>query len=147
MNIFEMLRKDHEIQRLLLKQLVATEGASEERDTIFNELKSELVAHAAAEEKSLYIPMIDDDMTQEKARHSIAEHHDIDELLEGLENTDMSSPGWLAQAKKLYDRVTHHLDEEEHEVFQMAGKILTEHQKVHLAKEYLEEMHHQREAA
>ena len=80
------------------------------------------------------------DLTQEKSRHSVAEHHEMDELIEELEKTDMSSPGWIATAKKLGDRVIHHLDEEEHEVFQLAGKALTEKQKEELAKSYRQSM-------
>ena len=37
----------------------------------------------------------------ELSRHDIAEHHEMDEMVEGLEETDPSSPSWLAQAKAL----------------------------------------------
>lgn len=71
----------------------------------------------------------------------MAEHHDIDELIEQLEETDRSSPAWLVAAKKLHHLVHHHLDEEEHEVFQLAGKALTEGQKESLAEHYNDAMH------
>jgi len=32
------------------------------------------------------------------------------------------------------------LDDEEHQIFQLAGKVLTEKQKVALGKDYMEEM-------
>ena len=64
----------------------------------------------------------------------------MDELIEELEETDYSSPGWIATAKKLEEKLIHHLDEEEQEVFQMAGKVMTEGQKSSLAKEYREAM-------
>lgn len=82
-----------------------------------------------------------DDLTQEKARHSVAEHHEIDELVEQLEDTKMSSSAWLKTAKKLNELVHHHLSEEEREVFQLAGKALTEDQKETLAKRYNKAMH------
>ena len=84
--------------------------------------------------------MMELDMTQEKARHSVAEHHEIDELVEELEDTDFSSPGWLAAARKLHDLVTHHLDEEEQEVFQLAGRALSDDAKARLADTYRDEM-------
>ena len=136
MNIFEALREDHDKQRTLVDILVKTHGDSDGRREIFDKLKKELRDHADAEERHFYIPLIESDLTQDKARHSIAEHHDIDELLEELEETDMSSPGWLAAAKKLHHEVNHHLDEEEHEVFQMAGKVLSDQQKEKLAKDF-----------
>ncbi|MAQ76729.1 MAG: hemerythrin, partial [Aquimarina sp.] len=74
MNIFEALRKDHEIQRSLLDKLVDTSGDTEKRDEIFKELKKELEIHADGEERFFYVPLIEKDLTQEKSRHSIAEH-------------------------------------------------------------------------
>lgn len=32
-------------------------------------------------------------------RHALAEHHEMDEMVEELEQTDMSSPSWIATAK------------------------------------------------
>lgn len=145
MNIFEALREDHATQRTLVDLLIKTHGDSEGRDELFNKLKTELKAHAAAEERCFYIPLMEHELTQEKSRHSVAEHHEIDEMLEQLEETDYSSPGWLAEAKNLHHRVHHHLDEEEHEVFQMGGKVLTDDQKTSLADDYQQEMDAQKQ--
>lgn len=138
--IFEALRDDHAIQRELAGQLVQTEGDSDERADLFDRLSGELAAHAAAEERAFYVPLMEFDLTQEKARHSVAEHHELDELVEELEETDRSSPHWKATAERLADRLVHHLDEEEHEVFQIAGKALADDQKTSLAGEYRDEM-------
>ncbi|GAA4271981.1 hemerythrin domain-containing protein [Aquimarina gracilis] len=138
MNIFESLRKDHDIQRELLKKLIETSGDTERRDQIFKNLKKELEIHADAEERYFYVSLIDSDKTQEQARHGIAEHHEIDELIEELENTEYSSSAWLKIAKQLKEKVEHHLKDEEHEIFQMAGKVLSENQKSNLAKDYSE---------
>lgn len=140
MTIFEALREDHDIQRDLASRLIETQGDSDTRQALFDDIKLELAAHAAAEERYFYIPLMKHDATQEKSRHSVAEHHELDELVEKLEETDMSSPGWLVAAKELAHRLTHHLDEEEHEVFQMAGKVLSDSQKTSLATDYREEM-------
>lgn len=140
MNIFEALREDHQKQRTLVELLAKTHGDSEGRDELFERLKAELEHHALAEERHFYVPLMDNDLTQEKARHSVAEHHELDELIEELEQTDYSSPGWLAAAKKLEERLIHHLDEEEHEVFQMAGKALSSSAKESLGHEYQEHM-------
>lgn len=140
MNIFEAIRQDHEKQRTLVDLLIKTHGSSEGRNELFHRLKDELERHALAEERYFYIPLMETDLAQEKARHSVAEHHELDELTEELEETDYSSPGWLATAKKLAERLIHHLDEEEQEVFQMAGKALPEKSKTALAAEYREYM-------
>tara|TARA_R110002049_G_scaffold90303_4_gene226513 strand:- start:89 stop:526 length:438 start_codon:yes stop_codon:yes gene_type:complete len=134
--IFEALRKDHDTQRNLLERLIETSGDTKARDSIFKQLKKELDVHANGEERYFYKPLISNDMMQEKARHGVAEHHEIDELLETLEKTDYDSPAWLKIAKDLKEKVEHHLEDEEHSFFQLAGKVFTEEQKTSLAKDY-----------
>lgn len=140
MNIFEALRQDHEKQRLLLKILVETHGDTAARREYFDELKDELERHAAAEERHFYVPLMDDDNAVELSRHGIAEHHEIDELVEKLDGTEFSSPAWLRFLKQLKEQVEHHLDDEEQEFFQIAGRILNEKQKKALGEAYREEM-------
>lgn len=136
MNIFEALRTSHDTQRELADNLIRTSGDSSERELLFKELTTELAAHAAAEERFFYVPLIAHDMTQEPSRHGIAEHHEMDELVEKLQATDFSSPAWLASAKELHHKVFHHLKDEEQGIFQLAGKVLSEAEKLSLAKGY-----------
>lgn len=138
--IFEALRSDHDTQRTLADLLVKTEGDSEGRNELFAKLKHELEAHAAAEERFFYVPLLEHDLTQEHARHSIAEHKELDDFIEQLEGYDMSSSQWLMTAKELAHRLEHHLDEEEREIFPVAGKALSNDDKASLAGEYREDM-------
>lgn len=135
-NIFETLRESHELQRALYRELVETSGDTPERQELFDKLKLELTAHELAEERHFYIPLMAHDAGIDLSRHAISEHHQLDELLESLEEADPASPAWLPLAKKLADKVEHHLKEEEHRFFQMAGKLLTEKQKTALAASY-----------
>ena len=140
MNIYEALREDHDKQRRLVDLLLKTEGASDGRSDLLGRLKAALEAHAAAEERHFYVPLFGFDLTQEKARHSVAEHHEIDELLARTEAADQSTSAWLAAARALGDKVRHHLDEEEREAFQQSGKVLSDTQKTRLAVQYQQEM-------
>ena len=140
MDIFAALRSDHEKQRLLMKALVETTGDSASRQDFFQDLKVQLKQHSIAEERHFYMPLMELDSTIELARHAIAEHHDIDEFIAQLENTDMSSPAWLKIMKDLQHKVLHHLVEEEREFFQQAGKNLSDQQKTDLADLYQAEM-------
>ena len=139
MNIFEALRESHEQQRNLAERLIQTSGHTQEREDLFKQLKNELYAHSVAEDRYLYIPLMFDDVGLDITRHALAEHHEMDELVEKLEETDMSSPSWLATAKQLSETVHHHLEEEEHKFFQQAGKILADKEKETLGKKYLAE--------
>tara|TARA_R110000744_G_scaffold1965_5_gene7660 strand:- start:3591 stop:4019 length:429 start_codon:yes stop_codon:yes gene_type:complete len=142
MDIFSALRSDHEKQRLLMKVLVETTGDSASRRDFFIDLKFQLKKHSTAEERYFYMPLMKLDATIELARHAIAEHHEIDELLIQLAETDMDSPVWLKTMKSLQHKVLHHLAEEEKEFFQQAGKNLSAKQKVDLATQYQAEMAH-----
>ena len=139
MNIFEALRESHERQRAYAKALIATSGDSPERVEAYKQLKAELQAHETAEERHFYIPLMAIDEGVDLSRHAISEHHEMDEMMEELDETEMSSPAWLATAKKLSDKVHHHLKEEEHKFFQMAGKLLDDNQKTQLAGQYEKE--------
>lgn len=140
MKIFEALRQDHEKQRLLLKILAETSGNTAARREYYQELKTQLESHAIAEERHFYTHLLEKDATVDLTRHGIAEHHEIDELLAKLDDTDMSSPAWLRHLKNLQEKVEHHLADEEQEFFQVAGKVLNDSQKTKLANEYREEM-------
>lgn len=140
MNIFEAIREDHDIQRELLDKLVKTSGDTKTRNTIFNEVKKQLHVHADAEERHFYKPLISNDMMQEHARHGIAEHHEIDELIEKLEDTEHDASSWLKIAKDLKHKVEHHLEDEEHSFFQLAGKVFSDNQKETLATSYQSHM-------
>ncbi|MBK5302264.1 MULTISPECIES: hemerythrin domain-containing protein [Gammaproteobacteria] len=139
MNIFEALRESHDRQRRYADALIQTSGDTPERVEAYKRLKSELQAHATAEERHFYMPLMEFDNGVDLSRHAISEHHEMDEMMEALDATEMSSPSWLATAKKLSEKVHHHLKEEEQKFFQMAGKLLDDQQKETLAGEYQKE--------
>ncbi|MHC8327699.1 hemerythrin domain-containing protein [Pseudomonas sp. LB1P83] len=139
MNIFEALRESHDRQRSYAKALIETSGDTPERVEAYKQLRSELQAHETAEERHFYIPLMEFDNGVDLSRHAISEHHEMDEMMEELDKTEMSSPAWLATAKKLSEKVHHHLEEEEQKFFQMAGKLLDDKQKEALAGQYEKE--------
>jgi len=70
------------------------------------------------------------------SRHALHEHHQMDELVEKLQEGEPGDRGWMATAKALSHKVHHHLREEEKKFFQVSGKILGTREKVSLAKRY-----------
>ncbi|MXO50790.1 hemerythrin domain-containing protein [Erythrobacter gaetbuli] len=115
--IFERLKEDHDRHRDLIDKLLDTSGETEERKELFTELTKELKAHAAAEEQALYSTMLRKPPTTDETRHSVAEHHELDEALNDLAATDMSEGGWLTKFKTFAHDYRHHIDEEEEEHF------------------------------
>ena len=101
MKIFEALRQDHEKQRLLLKILAETGGNTAAAVNIFKSLRHSLKVMLLRRTPFLFSSFGERFDTVDLTRHGIAEHHEIDELLAKLDETDMSSPAWLRHLKTL----------------------------------------------
>lgn len=134
--IYDALRESHEIQRSLLRKLLRTKPGTQERISQFKQVRIELEAHEAAEERFLYAPMLMDDMGLASTRHALHEHHEIDELVEDVQKLDPAAEAWIEKARELSHEVHHHLREEEKKFFQVSGKILSDKQKTQLARRY-----------
>ena len=130
--IFATLERDHDRHRELLDRLLKTSGDSEERETLFTELTRELKSHAAAEEQALYSTMLRKPPTTGETRHSVAEHHEIEEALNDLAATDMSSSAWLQKFKDFDHQYRHHINEEEEDHFPDFAKYLDEDDREHM---------------
>lgn len=135
-NIYDALRESHEIQRSLCRKLLRSPPHSEKRVALFTDLRVELAAHAAAEERFLYAPVLMDDAGLDSSRHALHEHHEIDEIVADMQVLDKLGSSWMAKARKLSKQVHHHLREEEKKFFQVSGKILNDTQKQRLARQY-----------
>ena len=58
------------------------------------------------------------------SRHAITEHHEMDEMMETLDDGRISQDTWDTTCADLIHKVRHHLQEEENEFFKEARKIL-----------------------
>ncbi len=125
-DIFDRLKADHDRQRKLLDKLMETRGDTKEREQLFKEFTLDVKGHAAAEEQALYSTMLRKPPTTDDTRHSVAEHHELDEAMNDLAATDMSSGAWLTKFKQLDHDYRHHIKEEEEDHFPDFAKHLTD---------------------
>lgn len=124
-DIFKVLIAHHDIQRKLCDELEnKLSGNLTSAKKHYEILDAELKAHAAAEERHLYIPAMQHDEGLDLSRHAIAEHHEMDEMMATLNDGRTGDENWHNTAKALIDKVRHHLKEEEQEFFKEARKIL-----------------------
>lgn len=130
--IFDRLKNDHDTHRDLIARIGETQGESSERKALFTELTKELKGHAAAEEQALYSTMLRKPPTTDDTRHSVAEHHEIDEMLNDLAATDMASGGWLLKFRSFEERYLHHIEEEEKDHFPEFAEYLTDEDERHM---------------
>lgn len=124
MDIFERLTIDHARQRDLSGRIMETSGDTRERRELFRLFKDELDAHALAEEQTFYAEIMVVPEGTEIARHSVAEHKELDDLVQELCDLEMSSGGWIHKFSRLRDRVLHHVNEEEADVFPLAKSLI-----------------------
>jgi hemerythrin superfamily protein len=132
--IYQQLKADHDRQRDLIARIEDTSRKDEERRALFEELRTELQAHAAAEEEALYAVMLSDPELRDEARHSVAEHKEVDDLLGELVEKDTSSLFWMSKFKTMRDRYLHHIEEEEEEMFPAASNHLSAEKEAEIAK-------------
>ncbi|WP_338245307.1 hemerythrin domain-containing protein [Aurantiacibacter hainanensis] len=131
-DIFARLKEDHESHRAILDRMAETHGESDERKQLLEQFTKEVKSHAAAEEQALYSTMLRKPETTDMTRHSVAEHHELNELLNDLAAQDMSSSAWMATFKKLDHDYRHHIGEEEEDHFPEFEPHLTEEDREHM---------------
>lgn len=132
--IYADLKADHDRHRALIAQIEETGRKDEERRELFEALRKELQAHAAAEEEALYSVMLANPELRDEARHSVSEHKEVDDMLGDLVDKDPSGIFWMTRFKQMRDRYLHHIEEEEEEMFPAASKELSKAAEERIAK-------------
>jgi succinate dehydrogenase flavin-adding protein (antitoxin of CptAB toxin-antitoxin module) len=123
-DIFARLREDHDKHRALLACLGDEEVTGDVRRQLFEELTLEVKGHAAAEEQALYSTMMRKPAATDEVRHSVAEHHEIEVMLNDLAATDFESDEWMEKFARLDHDYRHHIAEEEDEHFKDFEQLL-----------------------
>src|SRR3954451_19841861 len=120
--ILQDLHNDHgEVDSLMDRITESADGA--EREALFEEMKTKLLAHAHAEQEVLYRPL---QASQSESSRSFAleganEHQILEKQLQKLSaEGDKTSEQWTAELKVLRELVEHHVDEEESTGFSCA---------------------------
>lgn len=135
----EMLRQDHEKVSELLEKLTATTTRAEKtRPELLEQITAELEVHTAIEEEIFY-PALREAASSNGDKEQIAEgyeeHRAVKRLvLPDLQQTEVTSVEFGGRAKVLKELVTHHAEEEEEELFDLAEQLLSAKQLDELAK-------------
>ncbi len=136
--IYRDLKADHDKQRGMLKELGALKGDTKKRQNLFEKFRLELQSHAAAEEEALYAVMLGNPELRDDARHSVAEHKEVDDLLGEMMDMDFASDEWESKFFHMRHRYEHHIEEEEEEMFPAADKVLDKDVEAKMAATYEE---------
>ncbi len=137
MDIFELLKKDHESVLSLFDELEQMEQKesrkkSSRQDKVFNQLKQEIEAHTQGEEELLYPQLQEDEDLHPMILEAVEEHHVAKMLLGELGGMPEKNEQWSAKLTVLRENIEHHIDMEEGELFVGAQEIMESKQRKEL---------------
>lgn len=118
-SILNNLRDDHR-QIDLLMDKIQKEIDIVQKKEIYLEFKNTLQLHMEAEERTIYLHLMDDvydDSAEKTAQQGIQEHFQIKQVLTYLDNLTIENPEWDMTFKSLREKIEQHIEEEETRFF------------------------------
>jgi hemerythrin superfamily protein len=106
-----LIKNDHRLMEQLFERM-RTE--KKQRAALVKECIARLSAHSWAEEEKVYPAIVQADPPEQgEVYHGVEEHHEAEQLLHKLEETDPNSDEFDAVLEKFTAAVLHHVEEEE----------------------------------
>ncbi len=123
MNAVELLKADHDkVDRLFQKVKADTEGDSHK--DLFKQIKAELDVHTHIEEAIFYPRLKKESELEDIVLEGIEEHHQAKMFLRELDGLSDDSEKFEPKLKVLMEDISHHVMEEEGEMFPKVEEIL-----------------------
>lgn len=136
MDIFSLIKQDHQEVASLFKQLRDAQGSRALCAQLFTQLKEALELHAHAAEQVLYPALQADDMVQNMVEEALEDHQLMAELLDELTTTPKGSAAWNERLQILEENVQEHVEEEESDIFDAARQFLSKAEAVELGERW-----------
>ncbi len=111
-DVIDLILSDHEPLKELIQTLKDGEIERSEKEGSFEEFVPLLVAHAKAEEQSLYVQMKEVKKLRMESFEGDTEHGIAEQLVHEI-NATPDDDEWNAKVKVLAELVEHHIEEEE----------------------------------
>ena len=127
MNAIELLKEDHDkVDRLFQKVKASPDG---DHTDLFEQIKTELEVHTHIEE-TIFYPKLKEEGDEELKKitlEGIEEHHQAKMFLRELSSLVEESEKFEPKLKVLMEDITHHVQEEEGEMFLMVKEQFDEY--------------------
>ena len=136
MDIYSLIKKDHQEVAHLFRRLKAAEGFAETSEQLFAQLREELELHAHAEERVWYPALREAEGTQELVEEALDDHALVQDLLEELAASRMDDAAWHEKLEVLEEYVAEHIEEEERNIFDVARQLFNAEQAAELAQHW-----------
>lgn len=140
MTIFDVLKKEHQDLKQLFLKLEKTEEEDDDmREEVFHELELNIMAHAKAEQATVYARLEQEDemkaiMSEAQEEHALAER-----FVHEIKDMDVEDEEWMPKVIMLRENIEHHMEEEEGEMFKIAKNILSDEEQEDLGVAFQEE--------
>lgn len=139
LSIYTILKGEHEEVNALFLLLEAAPNALDgERESIFNQLRSELLSHARAERIAVYERLAGRLADQSPVEKAEDQHDEIERLVESEWHGEFQTDAWKEQVEVLKERVRLHVEEEEGELFELMRRVFTDEETDKMVKEFQE---------
>lgn len=135
-DIFSLIEADHRKAEALLADLESAKN--KEALKIFSELYKELNLHAKVEEYVFYPAMREYEEAAQHIEEAESEHNSVEILLEQMRNLKPGDEEFQIKLKYLKDSISHHVEEEESEIFEVVRKVMKPQQLQALGEQFLE---------
>ncbi|HET6146829.1 MAG TPA: hemerythrin domain-containing protein [Polyangia bacterium] len=133
MDAIELLESQHrEVEELFSE--IEDAGDTATKAALFEELADKLAIHAAIEEHHFY-PAVKADRTEDILLEALEEHLGIKRVLADLLKTEADDETFDAKIKVLKETVSHHVEEEESDLFPKVRKLFDKERREALGQE------------
>jgi hemerythrin superfamily protein len=125
MDLFSLLKRDHEEIRTLMQKLISKPDPKREglRD-LQEALADLLINHSKMEENYLYSRMQQVEAARELVGHSFEDHQVASKTLSQLQTERIESDEWVSACQKLLKELEAHVQEEETKLFPLIQSSL-----------------------
>ena len=136
-----LLKEDHKKVKALFAEFKKTKNSATgaAKRALVDQICTELVTHSFIEETVFY-PAVRAEVpdTGSEVLESVEEHHVVAWLLSELQHLDTSDETFDAKVAVLIENVTHHVEEEETELFPAVRNMLGRNRLVEIGKQMTE---------
>jgi hemerythrin superfamily protein len=136
MDIYSLIKKDHQEVASLFRRLKAAEGFAETSEQLFAQLREELELHTHAEERVWYPALREAEGRQELVEEALDDHALVQDLLDELAASPLNEAAWHEKLKVLAEHVEDHIEEEESDLFDVAYQLFSADQAAELAQHW-----------
>ena len=137
-DILDTLQEEHDEVQELLKKLVGSDNAREQKSLV-SQVKKALVPHTKAEEKIVYDAVLALKGKDAKidGNEGYIEHGLADATLKKLDKLTANTPEFKAAAKVLKELIDHHVQEEERNIWAQVKENFSSEQRERMNRDFL----------